>query len=131
MPDLSILRPIGSAWHWLRNASIRSADKQRETGTYRIWDMLRHANVKRHKYVVTVHLMGGAVFTGRVNYMFYSGWESEPENGAFSVSDLLENSYESPTTETFFRLDQVAAVTMIVQHQPKEEDDDNDDENEE
>ena len=124
MPDLSLLRPVGSAWHWLRNASIRSAEKQRETGTYRIWDMLRHASVKRHKYVATVHLMGGAVFTGRVNYIFYYGWKSEPENGAFSVSHLLENGHESPTTETFFRLDQVAAVTMTVQNQPKEADDD-------
>lgn len=108
------------AWKWIRDSATRQHDKQRESGIYQIWDMLRHAHLERERYLVTAHLCGGGAITGRVEREPYANGPIGIADGAFSVWHVNKEGFIDPTLQTFLRLDQVAALTVRRLDMPKE-----------
>ena len=109
-----------SAWNWIRNSAVRHADRQRESGTYQIWDQLRHADINHHRYKVTIYLRGGGAITGRMAEGGYANSPLGSANGALSIWHVGNDGRIDYDHQTFIRLDQVAAVTVTRSDMPKD-----------
>lgn len=114
------IRWILSGWNWIRNSAVRHADRQRESGTYQIWDQLRHAEINHDRYQVTIYLCGGGVLKGRVAEDGYADSPPASANGALSIWHIANDGGIDYDHQTFVRLDQIAAVTITRSDMPRD-----------